>query len=269
MTADFSWRDPSGWCVPGPAEVDVWRASLDVSASLAARLARPLGPEERARAQRFRSGADQRRFTVARGVLRALIASYVGLPARALRLSEGIHGKPQLVPPTADAPHPELTFNVSHSGELALYAIARGRQVGIDLERMDATTDIEALARRFFSDAERSGFDSVEHERRTAAFYRVWTAKEAYLKARGLGLSLPLCSFDVALRSGEPTRLMAGGLTGRVESRWTLVELPAGPGYAAALAMEGTPRRVRLWRWNESTVRTLAIALAQRLSYSS
>lgn len=255
MTADFSWRDPSGWCVPGPAEVDVWRASLDVSPSVAARLARPLAPEERARAQRFRNGADQRRFTVARGVLRALIASYVAVPAGALRLSAGIHGKPQLVPPTVDAPHPDITFNVSHSGELALYAIARGREVGIDLERMDATTDIEALARRFFSDAERSCFDAVEDERRTAAFFRIWTAKEAYLKARGLGLSLPLCSFDVALRSGEPTRLIAGGLTGRVESRWTLVELPAGSGYAAALAMEGTPGRVRLWRWDESTAR--------------
>lgn len=253
MTTDFTWRDPSGWCVPGLAEVDVWCAPLDVSPPVATRLARPLTPEERARAQRFRNGADQRRFTVARGVLRALIASYVGLPASALRLSAGRHGKPRLVPPTVDAPHPDLTFNVSHSGELALYAIARGREVGIDLERMDATTDIEALARRFFSDAERSAFDSVEDERRTAAFYRVWTAKEAYLKARGLGLSLPLGAFDVALRSGEPTRLMAGGVTGRARSRWTVVELPAGSGYAAALAMEGTPRRVRLWRWDEST----------------
>jgi len=120
---------------------------------------------------------------------------------------------------------------------------------------VDATTDIDALARRFFSDAERSGLDSVEDDRRTVAFYRVWTAKEAYLKARGLGLSLPLCSFDVALRSGEPTRLMAGEITGRAESRWTLVELAAGSGYAAALAIEGTPRRVRLWRWDESMAR--------------
>lgn len=250
LTADSSWRDPSGWGVPGPGEVDVWCAALDVAPSAAARLARLLAPEERARARRFRNGADQRRFTVARGVLRAILASYVGLPASALRLSAGIHGKPRLVPPTVDAAHPDITFNLSHSGELALYAIARGREVGIDLERVDGTTEIDALARRFFSDTERSWLDSVEDGRRTAAFYRVWTAKEACLKARGVGLSLPLSSFDVALRSGGPTRLMVRGLTGCAVSRWTLVELPPGSGYAATLAIEGTPRSVRLWRWD-------------------
>jgi len=233
VSAVLGWNDPSHRCALGAAEVHAWLASLDVAPSVAARLARTLADEERTRAARFRNDADQRRFTVARGVLRAIMASYLGVPSSAVRFAAGIHGKPELAPPdSGDAPCRDITFNVAHSGELALYAIARRRQVGVDIERVDATTDIEALGRRFFSEAEQSSLRSLEGQRRRAAIYRSWTHKEAYLKARGVGLLLPLDSLDAG--------------------HWTLMDLPVGPDYVAALATEGAPLSVRLWRWRET-----------------
>jgi 4'-phosphopantetheinyl transferase len=149
--------------------------------------------------------------------------------------------------------HSDVSFNVSHSGELALLAVGRGREVGIDIERMDAHTDMDALARRFLSEAERSCLASLEGPGRRAAFYRAWTSKEAYLKARGVGLSVPLDSFDVSFRPGAPPRLLASREVGAAVARWTLMELPTGPDYAAVLAIDGTPRTIRLWHWSPTT----------------
>lgn len=239
------WNEPPASPELCASVVHAWRASLNVPPAVVEALARTLGNDERARASRYPREGDRRRFTVARGLLRTIVASYLGLAPSALQFAHGSHGKPVLV-------GPDLTFNLSHSGEVALFAIARGRRVGIDVEHVRADVAVESLARRFFSGHEVAMLESLERRRRPAAFYRAWTSKEAYLKARGVGLSLPLDAFDVSLLPGTAPELLTSREDPTEISRWTLMDLPVGPDYAAALAVEGRHAIVQRWRWRES-----------------
>ncbi len=217
-----------------PGEVHLWRIALDAAPGGAADEGeRLLGPDERARAARFRRPEDRRRFVAAHVALREILGGCLGLAPGRVRLVAGPGGKPRL-------PAGPLRFSLAHSGALALCAVARGREVGVDVERVRGDIDVAALARRFFSPPEVAELEALPAAERTGGFYRLWTLKEAYLKARGDGLALPLDTFSISLAGPRPVLLDAG----RPAGSWSLATLEAGPGYAAALAVEGTGWRL-------------------------
>ena len=230
----------------GRDEVHVWRASLDQAPARIQGFLHTLAADERARAERFYFERDRDHFIVARGVLRAILGRYSSRAPEGLSFCYGAHGKPALAGHSgADA----IRFNVSHSGELALYAVARDREVGIDLERIRFDLAAAEIAERFFSQAEVEMLRALPAEAQRDAFFRCWTRKEAYIKARGEGLSLPLDQFDVSLAPGEPAELLRTQRDPSEASRWSIHELTPAPGYVAAVAVEARGWRLSCWQW--------------------
>jgi 4'-phosphopantetheinyl transferase len=245
-------QEPDEWLTArddlplAPGEVHVWRAALNLPTEQVGALWPLLSSDERERASRFRFQRHRDEFVVARGLLRTILARYLRTEAGQLHFTYGPQGKPALTPDTGGA---NLRFNLSHSHELALYALTVGREVGVDLEYMRADFASLDTAARFFSPREVAQLIALPAGQQTAAFFNCWTRKEAYIKARGEGLSLPLDQFDVSLAPGEPARLLGVLNDEREAARWTIGELRPGPGYAAALAVEGPCARLRLWQW--------------------
>jgi len=206
-----------------PNGVHLWRACLDVDGGQIEALATLLSPDEQERGGRFYRAQDRDRFMAGHGLLRRILSRYVDLPPECLRFGYNPWGKPYLCGPAAQS---GLRFNVSHSDGQALYALAWNREVGIDLERACPNVAVESLAASFFAPDEISRIQALPTALRRAAFYQTWTRKEAYLKARGQGLSAPLDQFSVF---------------GLDKGRWSLQDLSAPAGYHAALAVEGLP----------------------------
>lgn len=222
-------------------EVHVWRAALEADPADLERLQETLAPDERARAAQFHFPKDRRHFLAARGALRDILARYLHREPARLQFRYGAAGKPALA--TVSEGH-ELRFNLSHSDGLALYAITRGGEIGIDVERIRAEVAEERVAERFFSAQEVSALRGLPTHLQAEAFFNCWTRKEAYVKARGEGLRIPLDSFDVSLIPGAPAAFLRGA-----ESQWSLQAFIPAPDYVAAVAAEGRDWRMRLWQW--------------------
>jgi 4'-phosphopantetheinyl transferase len=245
-----SWLYADECVLPEREEVHVWRANLNQSASTVRALYEVLQTDERLRADRFHFRRDREHFTVARGVLRQILGGYLGSAPEQIRFAYNQYGKPALAGAAAD--DDSLSFNVSHSKGIALYAIAKGRRVGLDIEHLREDFDTVALAERFFSRSEVTTLSELPAGQQTVAFFNCWTRKEAYIKALGEGLSHPLDRFSVSLAPGERAALLSTDDNPQEASQWSLVELSPGDGYVAALACEGhTPPHVRCLQWFE------------------
>ena len=229
-----SWR-PRPNPPLGAHDVHVWRVPLDDDARAASYWSL-LSDEERRRATRFVRDIHRRRFIAAHGALRSILAGYVGIEPTALDFVTGAHGKPAL---RDVAGRPPLEFNLSHSDDLALVAIARAHAVGVDLERWSEGVEHLELAERFFSPGERRALRALAHtpDLVEAGFFAAWTRKEAYLKATGHGITRGLHHFDVALAPGEPARLIADRRDVHATARWAMFALEPAPGYSAALVV--------------------------------
>jgi 4'-phosphopantetheinyl transferase len=225
-------------------EVQIWRVELDAIAADESRWLKVLSPDELARASRFHFSRDRQRFVAARAWLRTILAGYLRTDPNSLSFSYSKKEKPFLEPAHADS---GVTFNVSHSGGIALLAFTRRRDIGVDVEQIRAESDWEGIARRFFSAHEQSQLATLPTEEKVDAFFRCWTRKEAYIKATGDGLSLPLSQFDVSLAAGEKNALLAMRPDGSEADRWLLREVPAGPGYIAALCVRGRDWKLKDW----------------------
>jgi len=211
-----------------------------------ASLACLLSPDEREQAHRFYFEKDRQRCVLARGLLRLLLGHCLGRSADQLHFEYNKFGKPSLV----GTPHPSLQFNLSHSGDLVLVALSRGRALGVDIERMRMNVAVTEIAARFFSAGECEALHTVVPAARHEAFFACWTRKEAYLKARGDGLSLPLAQFDVSFLPGDEPRLLATRHDPAEVHRWTLSALEGGEGYKAALVVEdGDDCTLKCWEW--------------------
>lgn len=235
----IAWETPSNWPRLSDDEIHVWCVELDAADEVAT-FAACLSAEERERASGLLSGTHQRRFVVARGMLRQLLGRYLDQDPGAVTFSRGAHGKPFL-------PEGGLHFNVSHTHELALYAIARDREVGVDVEWMRPQVAHEQIAARFFSLEEQEALAQVSNEERRTAFYNIWTRKEAYVKARGDGIAAGLGTFAVSL-GAEAALLRSDEGQDEVE-RWKLMTLEPATGYVAALCGAGVDWQVQGWRW--------------------
>ncbi|HSW50692.1 MAG TPA: 4'-phosphopantetheinyl transferase superfamily protein [Bryobacteraceae bacterium] len=227
-------------------QVHVWRAELDPVAPEIERRREALSPDERERAARFRVPRVQLRFTAGRVILRDILSRYLDCPPSAISFGYRQHGKPFLLPIPGGE---RLRFNLSHSHGLALYGVSLDAEIGIDLEQVRRDRDHEKLARRFFAPEETGALLALPPEQRLTAFFECWTRKEAYLKARGEGLAIPLDSFEVSLAPGSAAGLLRVADDPGETRRWSLVALDPGPGFAAALAVESRPADVRLWQW--------------------
>jgi 4'-phosphopantetheinyl transferase len=222
--------------VPGrltAVDVHVW--TIAVTAEAAARLRSFLAPEEDEQAARFHQPADRERHVVAHGALRLILASYVAAEPRSLRFVVAGKGKPALVRDPAAA---DIRFNLAHSGSMILCALACGREVGVDIERVDDAFDFAPVAGISFSLAEQAALARLPMPDRRGAFFAGWTRKEAYLKGLGEGLGYPLGGFDVSLAPGAAAALLASRIDADAPRRWFLCDLAVEPGYAAALAVE-------------------------------
>ena len=252
-THDPIWRSPSPAedLILSSDEVHVWRASLDLPGSCIQRLKLTLSADELNRAERFHFQRDRHHFIVARGLLRAILGRYLRLAPHQLRFSYTPYGKPTLANETN---RDRLQFNLSHSGEFAIYAMARDRRVGIDLEFVRPLANAEELAQRFFSEREHAVFRALPASLKQKAFFTCWTRKEAYIKAIGEGLSLPLDAFDVSMAPGEPAAILSAQGDPREAARWSLEELTPGIGYVATIAVEGQGWRLACWQWPEGFV---------------
>jgi 4'-phosphopantetheinyl transferase len=222
--------------------VDVWRLSLNLLADSVKLIESTLSADEEKRAARFHFQVDKNRFIVAHGVLRKILGRYLHYDPAELTFSLNQYGKPALINST-------LEFNLSHSGDFALIAVTLGRKVGVDVERIRQGISSHVIAQQYFSKAEVAELQSLPFEQREAAFFTCWTRKEAYIKAQGLGLSLPLESFDVSLTPGQPAILRATRPDPQESARWTLLSLDVDQNYKGALAVEGTDLDFRLFSY--------------------
>lgn len=228
-----------------PYAIHVWAAALDAAPDRLGGFRTVLSPDERARAERFRFERHRRRFTVARGVLRHLLAFYLDTAPHQLELSYSKYDKPFLA-------GQRLRFNVSHSHELALFAFCWETAVGVDVEYVQRPMqDAPSIARNFFSASENAVFTAVSPAHQNQAFFNCWTRKEAFIKAVGEGLSYPLDAFDVTLRPGEPARFLQIRGSADEARRWSLFHLEPAPDYAGALALRGEDWQLSRWRFEQ------------------
>jgi 4'-phosphopantetheinyl transferase len=220
----------------GSREVQVWGVWLSGSDASLAYYRSMLSPEELQRAERFRFEHLRHSYTRSRGSLRLLLAHYLGRPPSEIQLICRPKGKPILRDSS------QIDFNASHSGQMALYAFTVGCELGIDVEQLRKLDDAESIAARFFSTAEASELLSLTPEQRGPAFFRCWTRKEAYVKAVGDGLAIPLNRFQVTLLPGIPARFVQLASDMGTAADWTLDHLELAPGYLGALAYRDNRR---------------------------
>jgi 4'-phosphopantetheinyl transferase len=214
--------------------VHVWRVDLS-PAGVALRAGwATLSAEERARADRFHFDRDRQRFVAARGALRRILGRYAEAPADELRFLYAAEGKPSLA-----APWSWLRFNLAHSGDLALIAVARGREVGVDVERVPTSELVEDVVKVVCSDPERARLQRLRPSAQRRGFARLWTRKEALIKADGRGLAMPLLHIDVSGRGSRPRMLDESAGRWVPSPRWRLRTVHVGGSYAGAVAAEG------------------------------
>ena len=209
----------------------VWLRRLDASLDEFKACYELLSSDERNRAQRFKIERPRVEFVLTRATLRSLLGHYLGIDADKVRFRNENRGKPLL------DDRSDLCFNVSHTDGLALMAFVKSRSIGVDVEKVKPETEVAKLAERFFSARERRDLKELRGDELRAAFFRVWTRKEAYIKATGEGLSLPLDQFDVSIGAGERDTLRATRPDAAEAERWTVGDVAIPAGYAAAVAI--------------------------------
>jgi 4'-phosphopantetheinyl transferase len=218
-------------------EVHLWRVDLEAAAPDEQRWRTVLSAGEQARADRFHFRRHRQHFAAGRAILRHVLAGYLGADPDKLIFVYSSKDKPALGDSHAAS---GLAFNISHSGGIALIACTRNRQIGVDVEQIRSNSDTAAISKRFFSSSEQRELAALPAEQQQEAFFRVWTRKEAYIKATGEGLSLPLHQFDVSLAPHHQDALLSTRPDQREAKRWSLRDLPVQSGYAAAVCVSGT-----------------------------
>lgn len=225
-------------------EIHVWPVSVQGPDCVVAKFESLLSADEIARADAFRFDHLRRSYVLSHGALRVFVSSYLGVSPEGVQLIHGSHGKPGVVQPGDGSP--SFEFNVSHSGGMVLFAFAAGCELGVDIEQLRPLENMTNISKRFFSREESSQLMALPPDQRERAFFLCWTRKEAYIKAVGEGLSIPLDSFQVTLRPGEPARFLHMAHDVALARTWMLHDLEVASAYAAALAYRDAPRPVRL-----------------------
>jgi 4'-phosphopantetheinyl transferase len=238
---------------PAPAKaflssshVQVWAASLQATAEDLETFTGTLSPTEAERVKRFRFEPVRRRFIAARGLLRAILARCLQADPCALAFEYGALGKPRLAGAWAGS---GVHFNLAHSADVALVAVTRTGEVGVDVEEVRVLKDADELVQRFFSAREQAAFRVLPEEQKPLAFFNLWTRKEAWLKATGEGIGRWLSAVEVSFLPGEPSRLLSLPAQAAAPGPWMLRELVPAEGYVGAVAVAAPNIELNCWRW--------------------
>jgi 4'-phosphopantetheinyl transferase len=231
-------------------DVHLWSFELNLPATEIKKYRDTLSEEEIARSGRFYFEKDRNQSIITRGCMRAILSLYLETTPAQLNFSYNTYGKPELAADSLrPGLHTGLCFNLSHSHGMGMVAIAQMCPVGIDIEFMRENLAYLEIARRFFSSHEVSELEGLPKNAQKEAFFQCWTRKEAYIKAVGGGLSVPLDRFDVSLKPGEPAALLATRPHSGEASEWELYRLEVPAGYAGALAIRGKVDQLRYFHW--------------------
>lgn len=236
----FSWAAPPEELIASDARADVWLISLAGLDASAERFVEILSDDERRRAARFKFDRHRQLYVAAHGAMHLILSRYLSIEPAALAFVKGSNGKPVLAPDFAAS---GLRFNLSHSHEAALLGVVRGREIGVDIEWVKEGYGYDAVARRFFTTKEVSQLCALPPALQRRAFFKCWTSKEAFLKAKGTGLSGKLDEVEILLGADQRLRI------GASVPGWTLDELNPGNGYEAAMVVEGGSLPVNRYRW--------------------
>jgi 4'-phosphopantetheinyl transferase len=226
----------------GRAEVHLWIATSAGSPPSGESQADELSPGELAESRRFRFEVHRDRFLSARLYRRRVLAAYLGIRPRELEFGYGPKGKPTIANELAG----DLSFNAAEADGLSVIAVARGRRVGVDVERLRSVPEAKGIVCGFGSPLEKEAYGHIRHEEREDWFLRWWTGKEAFVKAVGDGLSLPLATFSILVSAGGGMRLEGGG------DAWSVHTLDPAPGYVGALVVEGPMPQLSVRGWGAS-----------------
>ena len=246
MATQASWLAPPECVMLNNYEVHVWRASLEMTPSQVKTMEHMLSADELSRAGRYYFPKDRDYFIAARGLLRTILGRYLLMQPDELSFCYGPFGKPAL----EEKIHGKtLCFNYSHSHGLALFSCALDREMGVDIEYIRADISTGDIAAQFFSQREVAALNSLSENVRQKAFFTLWTRKEALMKADGMGLALELNQYEILLDQNKMHIKLKLGNEPQAADIWSLSDLDAGPGYAAALAIEGRDCQFRFWQW--------------------
>lgn len=238
---------PRAWSLEAD-ECHVWRATLAADAKELGRLQELLGQSERQRAGQFRFEKDRRAYILCHGILRSLLGRYLEVEPNKLSFSSNARGKPHLSQPLDNL---HLRYNLSRSNGVALFAFARYREVGVDIELLRSIPDWESIAQQMLTPQERAALYLLPAEDRLAGFFNSWTRKEAILKATGEGIVGGMERVEVTLTPGEPARLLHIDGQASVGCQWTLHHLDPAPNFVAAVAVKGPSVRFVCRSWEE------------------
>lgn len=244
-----AWTSASTSLEIGSEEIHLWRVRLDGVGYQDERLAAVLSGEEQDRAQRFRFDQHRNRFIRSHGISRLILAKYTSVDPSELTFDTGTHGKPFLV----SVYHPLLRFNLSHSGDLMILGLAVAREIGVDVEVINDQVEWKQIAANYFNEYELKGIDSIPAgKQQLQAFYRVWTIKEAYLKARGDGLPGGLDRVVVNLEPSHP-EIFISLPGGEIEKRrWQAITFSPATGACGAVVAQRSQLPYKLIQYNWS-----------------
>lgn len=231
---------------PDQKTIHIWQIFLIHLPERIESLYRILSLDEQQRASHYRFTYDRSRFITGRSALRLILSEYLNISPNQIQFQLTPYGKPYLYL----ANHSEkINFNLTHSRDLILFAFTSNRRIGIDIEYMDDSSLDLDIARFFFSEQETEKLRSAPPSLQKQAFYTCWVRKEAYIKARGEGLSYPLDQFITAFLPWEEPALLETLDDSAEAKRWSLKAIPTQPGYTAALAVEGRVQQIQYWQW--------------------
>lgn len=230
-----------------PRQVHVWISRTNLPRSIVGNLKSTLSPDEIERATLFRFEERRNQYIVGRGLLRAILARYVGRPAPELLFSKESGGKPILA---ETVEMPRVQFNLSHSGTLCAIAITSLEMVGIDVQKARPGVDVEAIARRILTGRERAEFERLGEGQRSSWFYSAWSKKEAFVKAKGVGMSMPFQDVEIGAFWRNPSGSPFLKRDRFDFSRWWTQSFVPAAGYSGAVATLGTPSSIS-YRWDD------------------
>jgi len=227
-------------------DIHIWCAALDLPLEQIKMYELTLSADEKIRAERFHFEQHKHSFITCRGILRAILSRYLNIKPQQLQFDYGSHGKPEIADNCGEK---KLKFNLSHSGKIALYAITPIYQIGIDIEKNRLFDDAEQIAKRFFSARECAWLSEIPPSEKPAAFFSLWTCKEAYLKAIGEGLAFGLDQFEICLNSKESPKILSIKGDYQAATPWFLQQLNPVLGYVGAVAVNVESPCFTCWQW--------------------
>ncbi|HFA51609.1 MAG TPA: 4'-phosphopantetheinyl transferase superfamily protein [Bacteroidetes bacterium] len=240
------WTPPPADFKLAPSEAHLWRVGLDIPPSRQSSFWDILSDDEKQRANRFRFEKDKRRYIAGRAVLRNLLAQYLNKKPAEIHFRYGPQGKP------FSENGLSLKFNLSNSAHLALIGFVLNDELGVDLEDAGREVETTLVAKHFFSKKETERLLALPAHQQQTAFYNCWTRKEAFIKAKGDGLSFPLDQFEVSLRPNEKAELLATYWDEKEKEKWSLFSVAPMDGFVGALAVEGKIKKVKYWDWEKN-----------------